>query len=262
MTIFEAIIIGIVQGITEFLPVSSSGHILLLQVLFGIEENLLSFSIMVHIATLIPVLFIYYSRIKSLVKNPFQKMTLLIILGTLPTVIAALLFSDFIDTLFTGTFLWIGFLITAVLLIISDHYKNGKKDMDQITKKDAFFIGLAQAMAIMPGVSRSGSTLFGGIVRGIDKKSALNFSFLLSIPAIVGGTTLEIMQVARGQTELGFFFTPPVLVGFFVAMISGYFAIKFMLKIVASSKLRYFAYYLIVVGVLIFVDQYITNFFF
>lgn len=262
MTVLEAIILGVLQGFTEFLPVSSSGHLLLLQRVFGIEEGLLTFSIVVHIATLIPVLFIYYNRIRSLVTRPFQKMTLLLILGTLPTVVAVLLFDDLIDELFTGNFLAWGFILTGLLLIITDRYKKGAKSSDDISKIDAVFIGLTQALAIVPGVSRSGSTLFGAVVRDIDRKSALNFSFLLSIPAIAGGTVLEIRQILVGQTELGFIFTAPVIIGFLAAMISGYIAIKLMLKIVAASKLSYFAYYLISVALLILIDQYFTNFIF
>lgn len=259
MTIFEAIVLGILQGFTEFLPVSSSGHLLLLQRMFGLEEGLLTFSIMVHIATLIPVLFVYYSRIKSLVKNPFQKMTLLLILGTLPTVIAALIFGSLIDELFTGNYLALGFIVTGIILVITDRYKDGLKNTDKITGKDAFFVGLTQAVAIMPGISRSGSTIFGAVVRGVDRKSAVNFSFLLSIPAIAGATVLEIRQILVGYTDLDFIFTAPVIIGFFAAMISGYLAIKLMLKIVAASKLSYFAYYLIIVAILILVDQHFTN---
>ena len=259
MTIIEAVILGILQGFTEFLPVSSSGHLLLLQRIFGIEEGLLTFSIVVHIATIIPVLYVYYGRIKPLVKNPFQKMTLLLILGTLPTVIAALLFSDLIDELFTGDYLAYGFIVTGIILLISDKYNDDVKNTDEITRKDAFFIGLTQAVAIMPGISRSGSTLFGALFRGIDRQSALTFSFLLSIPAIAGATVLEINQLLSGYTEIEFLFTAPVVIGFFTAMICGYLAIKLMLKIVAASKLSWFAYYLIAVAVLILADRHITN---
>ena len=255
MTILEALILGILQGFTEFLPVSSSGHLVLLQRIFGIEEGLLTFTVVVHVATLIPVLFVYYNRIKSLVKNPFQRMTLLLILGTVPTVIAALIFSDFIDTLFSGTFLAFGFLVTGVILIATDRSKEGTKEMDEITRKDALVVGLVQAVAIMPGISRSGSTIAGAVACGVKREAAVNFSFLLSIPAIAGATTLEVMHLLSGQTELEFLFTAPVIVGFFAAMISGYFAILAMLKIVAASKLHYFAWYLIIVAVLIFVDQ-------
>jgi len=251
MTIFEAIILGVLQGFTEFLPISSSGHLLLVQRLFGLEEGLLTFSVVVHIATFIPVLVVYYDRVKSLVRNPLQKMTLLLFLGTLPTVIAALVFSDFIDELFTGNFLAWGFILTAVIMIITDKLKDGPKNTDEITWKDAVAVGLMQAVAIIPGVSRSGATIFGGVVRGVERKSALHYSFLLSIPAIAGATVLELRHVFAGHTDLDMIFTLPVAAGFLAAMVSGYLAIKLMLRIVAACRLRYFAYYLIVVSVLI-----------
>ena len=262
MTILEALILGILQGFTEFLPVSSSGHLVLVQRIFGIEEGLLTFTVALHIATLIPVLFVYYNRIKSLVRKPLQRLTLLLILGTVPTVIAALLLGDWIDILFTGGFLALGFVVTAVLLILTDRSREGTKSIEEMSRRDALFIGLFQAVAIMPGISRSGSTIAGAVACNMRREAAVNFSFLLSIPAIAGATVLEIRHLLVGQTELAFVFTAPMLVGFLAAMVSGYFAIKAMLKIVAASKLRYFAYYLILAAALIFVDQTFTNFVF
>ena len=259
MTILEAIILGILQGLTEFLPVSSSGHLVLLQQVFGIDEGAFTFIIVVHVGTLIPVLFVYYNRIKSLVKNPFQKLMFLLVLGTVPTVIAAILFADFLDALYSGSFLAIGFLITGAALIFTDYRKEGTKDIDVMTRKDALIVGLSQALAIIPGISRSGITIVGGVSRNLDRQSALHFSFLLSIPAIVGGTVFELRHILTGQTDIAFVLTAPVVVGFFAAMVSGYFAIKVMLKIVAASKLRYFAYYLILLAVLIVVDQIFFN---
>ena len=194
-----------------------------------------------------------------MVKNPFQKMTLLLILGTVPTVIAALVFRDFIDLLFTGNFLPLGFLITATILIITDRQKQGTKNTDQITRRDALCVGLAQAFAIMPGVSRSGSTIAAGVARSVDRESAANFSFLLSIPATIGAATLEIRHLLVGQTDVQFILSWPVVIGFFVAMIACYISIKVMLKIVVAGKLRYFSYYLILVAALILIDQNMTH---
>ncbi|MCL2589034.1 MAG: undecaprenyl-diphosphate phosphatase [Oscillospiraceae bacterium] len=259
MTILEAILLAILQGVTDFLPISTSGHLLLFQRIFGHEEGRLTFIIVLHAATLIPVLFVYYNRIRSMVKNPFQKMTLLLILGTVPTVIAALVFGDFIETLFTGNFLPLGFLITATILFITDRQKQGTKNTDEITRKDALCVGLAQAFAIMPGVSRSGSTIAAGVARGVDRESAANFSFLLSIPATIGAVTLELRHVLVGQTEMEFMISLPVVIGFFVAMIACYISIKVMLKIVVAGKLRYFSYYLVLLAVLILIDQNVTH---
>lgn len=259
MSILEALILGVLQGIAEFIPISSSGHLLLLQRIFGIEYNLFTFSVVVHVGTLIPVLVIYFNRVKSLIKNPFQKMTLLLILGTLPTVVVTLLFGDFIDRLFTGDFLAVGFLITAVFLFMIDRGWGGRKKLRHISYIDAIVVGLVQAVAITPGISRSGSTILGGISRGFDRKSAANFSFLLSIPAIVGATVLEIGNIITGDTETYFLLSAPVIVGFFASMIAGYLAIKVMLRLIVSSKMKYFAYYLIVVSILIFADRFFLN---
>ena len=259
MTILEAIFLAVLQGVTDFLPISTSGHLLLFQRIFGHEEGRLTFIIVLHAATLVPVLFIYYSRIKSLVKNPLQKMTLLLILGTVPAVIAAVFLGDFIDTLFTGNFLPFGFLITAVVLFLSDRMGQGVKNTDEVTRKDAIIVGIAQAFAIIPGVSRSGSTITAGIATGIDRESAANFSFLLSIPASMGAIVLEVRQIIVGRTDVSFLLSWPVVIGFFVAMIACYISIQIMLKVVVAAKLRYFSYYLGILAVLILVDQTVTN---
>ena len=262
MTIFEAIILGVLQGITEFIPISSSGHLLLIQRLFGIEENMFSFTIVVHVGTLIPVLIIYFKRIKSLIRNPFQKLTTLLILGTLPTVFVAVLFGDFINTLFGGEFLAYGFLITAVLLFVIDKSKNNHKQIRNITYVDAVLIGCIQSVAITPGISRSGSTILGGITRGLDRKSAANFSFLLSIPAIIGATVFEILNIMTGDTQAQFLITAPVIFGFISSIIAGYLSIKIMLRLIVISKMKYFAYYLIILGIIIIFDQLFLNFMF
>ncbi|MCL1935695.1 MAG: undecaprenyl-diphosphate phosphatase [Defluviitaleaceae bacterium] len=261
MSIFEAIILGILQGIAEFIPISSSGHLILLQRVFGIEENLFSFTILVHIGTLIPVLIIYFYRIKSIIFNPFQKLTLLLVVGTLPIVFFTLLFDNIVDMLFSGNFLVIGFLVTAIILLLVDSFKDKKKTIDKITYLDALSVGLMQSVAIVPGISRSGSTIFGGVLRGISKKDAANFSFLLSIPAIVGATVLEIINILQDSNQ-SFGVTFPDIFGFFSAMITGYFAIKIMLKLIINAKMKYFSYYLIGLSLIMIFDKIFTNFVF
>ena len=257
MTVFQAIILGIVQGIGEFLPISSSGHLLLLQRFFGIEDNLLTFSIVVHVGTLIPVLIIYFNRIKGLIFKPFQKLTYLLIIGTLPAIVVALLFGDVLERIFSGNYLAVGFLITALILFIVDTRPGGEKDITETTYLDAIIIGVIQAFAITPGISRSGSTIFGGVTRKLDRKSAAEFSFLLSIPAIAGGAVLEILHLIRGEgAEAGFLLSAPVIVGFFVAMVVGYMAIKIMLKLVVNNKLKYFSVYLVILSIIILADQF------
>ena len=263
MSILEALIIGIVQGITEFLPVSSSGHILLLQRLFGIEYNLFTFSIVVHVGSLIPIFVVYFSRLKSLLFRPFQKLTWLLVLAMIPIVVVTVLIGDWVDTLFSGDFLAVGFILTAVSMLLVDRALAGSKIEEDLTPKDALIVGAAQVMAIVPGVSRSGSTIFGGMLVGLDRQSAANFSFLLAIPAILGGTVLEIFEFLGNDDELtDFLLTTPVVVGFFASMIAGFFAIKLMLKLIVDAKMKYFAYYLFVVAGLIVFDQLVTNFVF
>lgn len=260
MSIIQAMVLGILQGFAEFLPISSSGHLLLLQNIFGIEDNLLTFSVILHIGTLIPVLVIYFDEIIGLIKNPFQKTTFLLILGTLPTVIVVLLFGDAVDNLFNyANFLALGFIVTGILLLITDYTENGQKKYKDITYKDALFVGLVQAVAVTPGISRSGSTIAGAVARGIDRKSAARFTFLMSIPAVLGAIVLELRAMITGATDVSTFDVVPMAVGFFASMISGYLAIKIMLKIIVISKLKYFSYYMFVVGVLIFLDQFFTN---
>jgi len=261
MNLIQAIILGVIQGFAEFLPISSSGHLLLLQNIFGIEYNLLTFSVILHVGTLIPVFIVYFSEIIKLVKNPFQKTTFLLFLGTAPTVLIVLLFGDVIDSMFNyANFLGIGFIVTAILLFITDRTEgSGKED---ISYKDALFVGFVQAIAVTPGISRSGSTIAGALSRGVDRKAAAQFTFLLSIPAVLGAIVLELRDILTGTTDISTFEVVPMTAGFLASAISGYLAIKIMLKIIVMSKLRYFSYYMFVVGGLIIIDQSFTNIFF
>lgn len=266
MTNMQGLWLGILQGISEFLPISSSGHLLLLQRLFGIEANLFSFTIVVHVGSLIPVLVIYFARLRGLLFQPFQKMTLLLIAGTLPMVLGVLLLGDTIDALFTGDFVGVSFLVTGLLMLLVDRAVTGERTADELTPRDAVLIGCAQAVAMVPGISRSGSTIFGGILRGLDRKAAAEFSFLLSVPAIAGATVWELIGHVTSETAVAngnaFLLTPPVVIAFFASMVAGFFAIKVMLRLIVAAKLKYFAYYLFVLSGLIVFDQLFTNRFF
>lgn len=264
MTIMQGFWLGIVQGISEFLPISSSGHLVLLQRLFGIESNLFSLTIVVHVGSLVPVVVIYFSRLRALLFQPFQKMTLLLLAGTLPMVLMALLLDDLLEVLFGGGFLGIGFLMTGLLMLVVDRLVAGAKDETAITTRDAVLIGFAQAIASMvPGISRSGSTIFGGVCRGLDRQTAADFSFLLSVPAIMGATAWELMgQLGGDGLATDFLLTPPVMVAFVASMVAGFFAIKVMLRLMLATKMNYFAYYLFVLAGLIGFDQLVTGIFF
>ena len=262
MNVLQAVILGIVQGITEFLPVSSSGHLVLFQKMFRIQEPTMLFDVVLHIGTLIPVFIIFWDKIFELIKKPFQKYSYLIIIATLPAVFVALLFNDKIENLFeSGKFLSLAFIITGLILLYADSVKNGKKDDKNIKYADSLVIGLMQAVAIIPGVSRSGSTISASLACGLKKETAAKFSFLLSIPAILGAAVLQIKNVISG-TSNEFIGILPMIFGFIAAMLSGYLSIKFMLKLIRESKLKLFSYYVFTIAFLIIIDQFFLKIYF
>ncbi|MCL2353077.1 MAG: undecaprenyl-diphosphate phosphatase [Defluviitaleaceae bacterium] len=262
MTLFEAVILGIIQGLTEFIPVSSSGHLALGQILFGLEQDGLLFEMVVHIGTLIPVVIIFWKDIWAIIRRPFQKMTLLLIIGTIPVVIVGLLLEDIVGNAFTSLmWLAVGFVITGVTLMFADRIRNNKKKSEDITILDAAIVGIAQAIAIFPGISRSGSTVMAALGRGIEREAAAKFSFLLSIPVVLGATVLQVVHLIRDDghiyaTNVDFW---PLALAFVAAMLSGYLAIKLMLMAIKKAKLRYFAYYVLILAVAIVVGMVIFN---
>ncbi len=261
LTIWIALLLGLVQGLCEFLPISSSGHLVLMHNLFGIEEGALFFTTMLHVGTLIAVFTVYWKDIWGMLKHPFSKKVGLLLVAILPTVIIALLFKDFFEDSYSGSWLGIGFLLTGVILTLSDRLKPRKrKNMREMRWTDAALIGTMQGVAILPGISRSGSTIAGGLFAGLEKKTAADFSFLLSIPAILGSVVLEVPDMIRGG--MGTINWLYVFAGMAMAAVSGYVAIRFMLHIVTRKRLLGFAIYVAALGVLVLIDQFITNFFF
>jgi undecaprenyl-diphosphatase len=256
MSLLESIILGIVQGLTEFLPVSSSGHLALAQKLFGIGDGSLFFEILLHVATLIPVLIVFRKDVIALIKKPFQKMTYLLITATLPAVIFTVLFGDYFGLLYeSATFLAAGFIITGCLLLFSDKVRSGHKREKDISYADALIIGTIQGIAIAPAISRSGSTISGSLFRKINREAAAKFSFLMSIPAIAGGLVLEIAKIIRGDIVIGGVDWLVMGGGFVAAMLSGFLAISFMMALIRRCKLRYFSIYVFLLAAVILVDQ-------
>ncbi|MCL2573136.1 MAG: undecaprenyl-diphosphate phosphatase [Defluviitaleaceae bacterium] len=258
MTLLEAIILGIIQGLAEFLPISSSGHLALGQYLFGIDEGNLVFIIVVHIGTLIPVVIVYRKAIWELIKKPFQKMTYLLIIATVPAAVVAIFFEDAIEAALTSiSFLAAGFVATGLVLIGTDRLRKTSKKSDEITYLDAALIGIAQAVAVFPGISRSGSTIAASLARGINREDAAKFAFLMSIPAILGALLIQIIHVFRGNIVLADLDFLTLGAGFVASALSGYLAINFMLAAIKKAKLRYFAYYVLalaaVIGVYLFI---------
>ena len=267
MTYFEAVILGLVQGLAEFLPISSSGHLALLQQWFGIDENkVLLFAVLLHVGTLISVFIVYWKDIWELIvelcltikdlctgkglrleERPVRKLGVMIIVATIPTAIIGLLFNDLFDKLYTSVLpVGIGLIITGFLLILAERTGNSNRGIEKMNFRNALFIGTVQGIAICPGISRSGSTLFGSLICNLDRKFAVKFVFLISIPSILGSAVMEAPDAIKAgidMAQLG-----PVLVGMAVAAVSGLVAIKTMIKIVSDKKLSYFSYYVWVLG--------------
>lgn len=257
MGILEAIVLGIVQGLTEFLPVSSSGHLVLLHNVFGMSEPQLFFDTMLHLGTLVAVVIVMWKSIVDIFKNFFSKMTLFLIVATIPAVLATLLFGDFFEGAFTGTYLGYGFLLTACVLTLSEKISDRVNRKREIGMGSTITMGVMQAVAIFPGVSRAGSTIAGGLVSGIDRRQAASFSFLMSIPAILGSVVLQgakIVSDSAINVEL-----LPTIVGAVCAAISGYFAIRFMLALISKKRLYGFAIYVAVLGIFVLLDQYLLK---
>lgn len=256
MNILESIILGIVQGLTEFLPVSSSGHLVLLQKLFGISaESSMFLDTMLHMGTLLAVVIVLWKEIIDLFRKPFLTLWYLVI-ATIPAVIFALLFKDFIDKTFGGYYLGYAFLLTAVILTLSEFIANTVTRKRELKSGAALTMGLMQCVGIFPGVSRSGSTIAGGLAYGLDREKAAKFSFLMSIPAIIGANLLQGYEALKSAVDIQWV---PVIVGTVCAAVAGYVAVKFMLSLIQRKKLYGFAIYTAALGVLILLDRYLFH---
>ena len=261
MGILEAAFLGLIQGLTEFLPVSSSGHLVLFQSIFGIKEATQTFDILLHMGTLIGIFVVYWKDIWSLIQKPFQKTTYLLIAGTIPTVIIALLCNDTFQGVFgKGKFIGFNFLLTGCILLYADTKSVGRKKMKNMSIFDGILVGIMQGIAILPAVSRSGMTISTSLARGLDRENAARYSFLLSIPAVLGATVLAIKDMLTGEAMMGATVgIVPMIIGFLVSAISGYLAIRFMIDVIKKGKLRWFSYYVFVLGSVLIVDQFFLH---
>ncbi len=270
MSYFEAVILGLIQGLAEFLPISSSGHLALMQQWFGIEEDkVLLFAVLLHVGTLISVFIVYWKDVWELIKElgltirdiftgrglriqerPTRKLGVMIIVATIPTGIIGILFNDFFNSLYNSVIpIGIGLIITGFLLILAERMGSASRGIQQMNYRNALFIGTVQGIAICPGISRSGSTLFGSLMCNLDRKFAVKFVFLISIPSILGSAVMEAPAAIQSGLEPGQL--GPILVGMAVAAISGLIAIKTMIKIVSDKKLSYFSYYVWILGLIV-----------
>lgn len=260
MSFFESVILGLVQGLTEFLPVSSSGHLVIFESLLGIKTGDILFEVLVHFGTLIAVLIYFRKRFYKIIislfnftmgktgfkDDPHLKFALFIVLGTIPAVIVGLLFKDFIEVAFESP-RWasVMLLVTAAILFSTKWAPDKSKGLGW---KNSIIVGVAQALAIMPGISRSGSTISIGMHLGIDKSEAAEFSFMLSVPAIAGATLLEIPQFLQSLSKPGLL--PIYLTGALVSAVVGYISITYLLAIIKKGKFFYFGLYCAIVGIL------------
>ena len=266
MSLVYAIFMGIIQGLTEFLPVSSSGHLVILQQLLGLEEVGLGFNIILHIGTLVAVsiyyrkdLFLLFKEFFSLLKDVLTKgksdiranehrlLLVMLFIAILPTAAIGFLFNDLFESLFKTSYI-VGYtlIITGIILWISNYLPVGSKHAKDMTLKDALFVGLVQGAAITPGISRSGSTIFAGLATGFTRDLATRFSFLLSIPAILAAVVLEGPEIIKEVSAIGNVL--PVVSGFIASAVSGYLAIDLLISILKRQKLQYFSYYCWIVG--------------
>lgn len=259
---FEALILGIIQGLTEYLPVSSSGHLAIGQALFGMNDGAdnLAFTVMVHVATVLSTLVVLWKEVVWIFRGLFstrqplpndqQRYALNIIISMIPVGIVGVFLKDYVEEIFGSGLFIVGcmLLLTAVLLTFSYYAKPRQKE--KISLLDAFIIGLAQACAVMPGLSRSGSTIATGLLLGNKKELLAQFSFLMVIPPILGEALLDIMKAMKGEAVFGAIEVLPLIVGFVAAFVSGCLACKWMISIVKKGKLIYFGIYCAVVGML------------
>lgn len=256
MSWFEALILGLIQGLTEYLPVSSSGHLTIGANLFGISgADNLAFTVLVHVATVLSTIVILWKEIDWIFKGLFKcelneetRYVINIVVSMIPIGVVGVFFKDKVEEIFGSGLLVVGcmLLLTALLLTFSYYAKPRQKS--KISVADAFIIGLAQACAVMPGLSRSGSTIATGLLLGNKKESMAQFSFLMVIPPILGEALLDVAKGLKGEDTFGGIDALPMVVGFVAAFVSGCIACKWMINIVKKGKLIYFGLYCALAG--------------
>ena len=259
MNWLEALILGVIQGLTEFLPVSSSGHLEIGQALLGTsgEENL-PFAILVHTATVLSTLVVFYREVAQLFRGTFTTLrwnaekdyVAKILVSMIPVFIIGMFFKDEVEAFFGNGLLLVGIclLITAVLLALSEWLQKKRQGTGhEVGYKDAIIIGIAQACAVLPGLSRSGSTIATGLLCGVKKESVAQFSFLMVLIPILGEALLDLVDIIQGETSTGLELLPAI-VGFVAAFVTGCFACRFMVEIVRRQRLTWFAVYCAIVG--------------
>lgn len=271
MTITQSILLGLIQGLAEFLPISSSGHLAILQNLFGIEgDQILALTATLHFGTLISLVAVYYKDLWDLIKELFatlkdlftgkglrpdanetRKLGIMIVIATIPTAAFGLLLNDFFDAMYTSMILvGVNLLVTGTLLWTVERITGKGRTVREMKYRHALLVGLFQTIAMMPGISRSGSTIAGGLISGLKREFAVRFAFLVSVPPILGAVILEMPDaLASGGGDM----VLPIIAGVVTAAVSGFLAIKFMIRLVTNKGLKIFSYYTWVAGAVLIV---------
>lgn len=269
MTIWDAIVLGLVQGVTEFLPISSSGHLSILNNLFGIsstENGHMLFDVLLHLGTLASIFVVYWQDIRQMCVEiaafanlgplagqerrhaPAARLFIMLVLATLPLVLIIPIHKRIETLYYSNVFIGVAIVLTGCMLYVADKMKLGEKKATNMTISDALIIGICQCVATIPGLSRSGTTITAGIAVGLRRDFAVKFSFLLSIPAVLGANILSIVDAVREGVQLSN--VPAYLIGMIVAMLSGIASISLLNKIASKGRFGGFAYYCWVMGVL------------
>lgn len=272
MTYLQAIILGLAQGLAEFLPISSSGHLALIQYFFGISaDNVLPFAVLLHLGTLVSVFIVYWKDIVELVvelvavikdiftgkglrinANPTRRLGFMIIVATIPTAVIGLLFNDMFNAMYLSLIaIGTGLLVTGTILVIAEKMGKSNKTVKEMKFRHAVFVGVMQGIAICPGISRSGSTLFGGLITGLNREFAVKFAFLISIPSILGSVIMEAPDAFHAGMDIALI--GPVIAGVVVSALSGLFAIKAMIKLVSNKRLIGFSIYTWALGIAVII---------
>lgn len=258
MTYLQALILGLIQGVTEFFPISSSGHLVLFETLFNMNaEEHIFFNIILHFGTLLAIFLYFKSDLITLVKGLFSKdknqfkLGCNIVIATLPVVLVGLLLNDYISQIFSNykaVAVMLG--LTGVYFVIAEQFHKVKTTNLFFSSLKALLVGISQAISIIPGVSRSGSTLSTGLLLGLDREKSAEFSFLIAIPAISGAVVLYTIKVLT-EPELQILPLPIILTGFLASFLSGYFSIKFLMKLYKKHSLYGFSIYLIILSTIL-----------
>ena len=264
MSLFEAFVLGVLQGLTEFLPISSSGHIQLGAYFFGINtsENLI-FTVLVHGATVLSTIIVFWQDIIKIIKGVFRfkyneetKLFLQIIVSMFPVGLIGVFYKDEVEALFDGRILFVAsmLVVTGFLLAATNYVKPSTKT-GEVNYLKAFIMGLAQAFAVLPGISRSGATIATGLIVGVDKEKATRFSFLMVIPPILGATLLQVLELIENPALTGQTSNGALAVGFISALVFGIIACRWMISIVKKGKLIYFALYCFIIATVVLILQ-------